>query len=136
MTCPDCSATTTTVAVPASLREHAPADATAVSVCSRCLRVDPGADGADQRPGDGDDPDLSTVSDAFPRDAEAAAALVLLVGRLDSLATNRETIAALVDRLERAGVDPFLALDRLADDPALSPAVDLAGRRRQLEQLL
>ena len=34
------------------------------------------------------------------------------------------------------GADPLLALDRLSRDPDIEPEVDLAGRRKQVAQLL
>ena len=59
-----------------------------------------------------------------------------MVGLLDSLATHRAEITDLFDAVERAGTDPFLAVDRLANDPGIDAAVDLRRRRHQLEQLL
>jgi hypothetical protein len=61
-----------------------------------------------------EDPDLTTVSDAFPGNAEAAVPLAILVGLLDSLATHRAEITELLGAVERAGTDPFLAVDRRA----------------------
>jgi len=49
---------------------------------------------------------------------------------------HRAEIMALYEEVERAGVDPLLVLDRLARDPDVRTDIDLAGRRRQLEQLL
>ncbi len=63
-------------------------------------------------------------------------ALVLLVQQLDSLALNRAEIESLVDDIEIHGVDLFLTLDRLLDDPTVEPYLDLARRRDQLEVLL
>jgi hypothetical protein len=83
-----------------------------------------------------DAPDLTRVSDAFPDNPDAAVPLALLVGLLDSLALYREEIATLLAAVERAGTDPLLALDRLAADEGIETELDLAGRRRQLEQLL
>jgi hypothetical protein len=62
--------------------------------------------------------------------------MALVVGLLESLALNRPQIEGLLERVERAGNDPMLILERLADDPDLNPAMDLRGRRRQLEQLI
>jgi hypothetical protein len=62
--------------------------------------------------------------------------MALVVGLLANLALYRSEISDLLERVERAGTDPLLVLDRLARDPDLEPAVDLTGRRRQLEQLL
>lgn len=128
MECPDCGAPVVRFSVPEHLREHVPGGEPAAAICTRCLALRP-ADGADP------DPDFGAVSDAFPA-GEAAAPLALLVGLLDSLALHRAAIEALLARVERAGVDPLLAIDRLAADPGLDPAVDLDGRRRQLERLL
>lgn len=129
MSCPDCDAEQVRLSVPAELREHAPEEAPAVAVCTRCLRIDPA---------DADDPagvDPRGISDALPADGTAAVALLLAVDRLSSLARNRAAIEALVARAERAGADPRLALERLADDPALDPRVDVERRLRQFDQL-
>ncbi|HKL29551.1 MAG TPA: DUF6276 family protein [Natrialbaceae archaeon] len=130
MDCSNCRAPIVAVAVPEDLREFAPANASAVGICTNCLslqRVD--ADAADL------DPDLGAVSDAFP-EGEAAVPMVLLVGLMDSIALYREEIQALVERVEAAGTDPMLVLDRLSDDAGVDPAFDMRRRRRQLEQLL
>lgn len=130
MDCSNCRAPVVPVAVPEDLREFAPAGASAVGICTRCLslqRVDESA--ADP------DPDLGAVSDAFP-EGEAAVPTVLLVGLVDSIALYREEIQALVERVEAAGTDPMLVLDRLGDDGSVDPAFDVRRRRRQLEQLL
>jgi hypothetical protein len=62
--------------------------------------------------------------------------MALLVGLLSNLALYRSEISALLERVEREGTDPLLVLDRLAHDPDVQTDLDLAGRRRQLEQLL
>jgi len=126
MPCPLCDDRTVTVGVPASLREHAPADA--LSVCTSCLTVTD-ADEAST------DADFDALSEHLP-EGTAGVATLLLVDRLASLATNRESIEALVAVLEAEGVDPLLVLDRLADDPTVEPSIDLSRRRRQLEQLV
>ena len=128
MDCPDCGAPTVAFPVPPDLREHAPGDGSAAAICTDCLGVHP-ATAPD------DDPAFDEVSGAFPT-GPAAVPTALLVGLLPSLAVNREAIGTLVERVERAGADPFLVVDRLAADPDLSPAVDLDRRRHQLEQLL
>lgn len=130
MTCPDCGGETVAFAVPSDLREHLPGDDPGAAVCARCLALRPEPDPPAA------DPDFTGISDAFPSNAEAAVPLVLLVGLVDSLARYRTEIAALLERTERAGTDPFLVLDRLADDPDLDPQADLRRRRHQLEQLL
>lgn len=130
MKCSNCRAPVVGVAVPEDLRAFAPADASAVGICTNCLslqRVDEEAVDPD--------PDIGAVSDAFP-EGEAAAPTVLLVGLMDSIALYREEIQALVERIEAAGTDPMLVLDRLSDDGTVDPAFDVRRRRRQLEQLL
>lgn len=130
MDCSNCRAPIVAVAVPEDLREFAPANASAVGICTSCLslqRIDAAAAEAD--------PDLGAVSDAIP-DGEAAVPTVLLVGLLDSIALYREEIRELVERVEAAGTDPMLVLDRLIDDGGVDPAFDVGRRRRQLEQLL
>lgn len=129
MDCPECGKDTVAVAVPTDLTEYLPDDRPAVAVCTRCLHVSPAED-ADDRP------DFTAVSDAVPRDSEAATALVLVLALLDSPALYRTELGTLIERIERAGVDPLLVLDRLAADPAIEPHLDLDRRRRQLEQLL
>lgn len=128
MDCHDCGEPTVRGRVPGAYREYAPEDAAVIAVCTNCLTVVP-ADEAEESP------DWAAVSDALPRDDRAVPAL-LLVGLLDSLATNRAAIEALVGALERDGVDAFATIDRLAADGGLDPATDLDRRRHQLEQLL
>ncbi|WP_135821536.1 DUF6276 family protein [Halostella litorea] len=129
MDCPDCGASTVSFAVPDDLREYAPGDGDAAAICTDCLRVHPAAapDGT---------PAFDAVSDAFPSSPSAAVPVALFLGLLPSLALNRAAITELVGRVEAAGADPLLLCDRLAADPALSPAVALERRRHQLEQLL
>ena len=126
MPCPEHPAAGVTVAVPVSLRSYAPDQAATVTQCTRCLRVTPG----------GDNPDTpQAISTAYP-DVEAGVGAVLLVGLLESLASNRDRIETLLDHLEDAGVDVFLVIDRLAADEQLDPYLDLSRRRHQLEQLV
>lgn len=129
MHCPDCGADAVAFAVPADLREYLPEGTEGAALCAECLRVHP----ADEPDGA---PDFAAVSDAFPTSEDAAVPMALLVGLLSSLALYREEISALVARVEAAGADPLLVVDRLATDPTLSPAADLERRRHQLEQLL
>ncbi|NHN46722.1 hypothetical protein G9464_03810 [Halostella sp. JP-L12] len=128
MDCPDCGAPTVAFSVSPDLRECAPGDGPAAAICTDCLAVLPAAEPAD-------DPAFDDVSGAFPS-GPAAVPTALLVGLLSSLAVNRDAIERLVGRVEAAGADPLLVVDRLAADPDLSPAVDLDRRRHQLEQLL
>ncbi|WP_254765907.1 DUF6276 family protein [Salinilacihabitans rarus] len=129
MACPACDAATVPFSVPEEYREHAPENAAAAAICTRCLTV-VAADDADT------DPDFSRVSDAFPARPDRAVPLALALGLCSSLATNRRGIEALLDAVERAGADPLLAIDRLLADPSVDPAIDLDRRRHQLEQLL
>ncbi|ELZ58599.1 MULTISPECIES: DUF6276 family protein [Halorubrum] len=125
MPCPHCESAVVAFAVPAALREHAPADAAAI--CTRRLRVVP----ASEAGVDGDptaDPDLSAVDPAFPS-GEAGIALALCCGKLESFALNRESIEALIGHAERAGADVFAFLGRL---DAADAAFDLDRRRAAL----
>lgn len=129
MDCPACGAPTVAFAVPADLREYLPGEDAGAALCTSCLRLHPVGDPP------ADPPAFSRVGDAFP-EGEAAVPMALLVGLLDSLAQYRAEITALLERVERAGTDPFLVVDRLADDPSVDAAADLRRRRHQLEQLL
>jgi hypothetical protein len=121
------------LSVPADIREFAPGDGSAVAYCPRCLRTYP----VDGRGDDsaGSDSSLDPKPDGIP-DGDGGAALLLAIGLLDSLATNRRAIQSLVERAEASGADVFLALDRLAADESVDAHVDLARRRRQLETML
>lgn len=131
MICSECGGERLPFAVPEPLRQYLRGDSPYVALCTRCLTLDPVEDAP------ADLPDFTTVSDAFPADREAAAALALAVGLLaDSLALHRSEIESLLERVERAGTDPLLAIDRLAGDPGLDPAFDWDRRQPQLEQLL
>jgi hypothetical protein len=130
MDCPDCGGETVSVPLSEDLRGLVPGEEPGVALCTRCLGISPDPD-----PGDGV-PDLQRVSQSFPSNPDAAVPVALAVGLLEHLALYRSEVADLLARAERAGSDPLLVLDRLAADPDLDPAVDLAGRRRQLEQLL
>ena len=129
MPCPHCDADVVGFAVPAALREHAPADAAAI--CTRCLRVAP-ADEAGLAGDVSDDPDLSRVDPAFTS-GEAGIALALCCGKLESFAPNRESVEALIDHAERAGADVFAFLGRL---DAADAAFDLDRRRAALIDFL
>ncbi|EMA33219.1 DUF6276 family protein [Halobiforma nitratireducens] len=133
MTCSACGDTTVPVSVPEEYREHAPAESARVSCCTNCLRVAPNEEAEAD---DGEEPDFSRISDAFPTASSRAVPLVLAMHLCSSLATNKRAIESLLREVERAGTDPLLTIDRLAADPELEPAIDLDRRRHQLEQLL
>ncbi|GAB7093810.1 hypothetical protein JCM30237_09620 [Halolamina litorea] len=130
MACPACGGSVVAFRVPASLREHAPADETAI--CSVCLRTMPaseieaGADAADP-----DEVDFSGIDDSFPS-GRAGVAFALLLGKLDSLALERQSIEELCEAAERAGTDVRLALERLALAEGLEPQFDIERRTSQL----
>lgn len=130
MDCQSCGADTVDFAVPAAFAEHVPGSESAVGLCTCCLAMQP-AEG--DPPGE---PDFTRVSDAFPTDPDGAVAFALLVGLIENLALYRAEITDLLEAVETSGTDPLLALDRLATDPSIETDLDLAGRRRQLEQLL
>jgi hypothetical protein len=130
MDCPDCGAETIAFPVAADLRDALPGDEPGAALCTQCLALHPVTDPPAEIP------DFQRVSDAFPRDPDAAVPVAILVGLLENLALYRTEIADLLARAERAGVDPLLVLDRLADDEDVRTDRDLRGRRRQLEQLL
>ncbi len=132
MDCIECEGETTAFVVPEELREFLPENAGAAAICTVCLTLQPPAPEETRH----DDPDFTAVSEAFPADAEAAVPMAIAVGLLESLALNRTKIEHLLEHVESAGHDPLLVLDRLAEDAALDPAMDLAGRRHQLEQLM
>ena len=129
MDCPECGAEPVAFAVPESLRACVPGSETAVSLCPDCLGLQPTTDPPA-------DPAFERVHPAFPTDPGAAVPMALLLGLLDELALYRSELSTLLERVERAGVDPLLVLSRLATDPELDPVVDLETRRHQLEQLL
>lgn len=129
-TCSTCRAESIGFTVPEQLATHAPAGMSYAAACRVCLTVDP----LDELPGDGGD--LGNISEALPADQDHAAAVMLIVGLLESLALNRQHIEAIVDYLEAEGVDALLVLHRLADDTSLRPALDIDRRVYQLEQLL
>jgi len=128
--CAVCDRPLVRVDVPSNIREYAPGNAATLGSCPRCLRTYPVSDddGTDSgRAGD--------LPDPIP-DGEGGVALLLALGLLDSLATNRATIQSLVEHAEASGADVFLTLDRLAADESVEAHVDLERRRRQLVSLL
>ncbi|MFB6093204.1 MAG: DUF6276 family protein [Haloquadratum sp.] len=129
--CPACERPLCRLDVPPALREFAPSESPVVGSCPRCLRTY-----ALEETGPAEDQcGRADLPDGIP-DGEGGVALALAVGLLDSLATNRAAIQALVEHAERSGVDVFLALDRLTDDESLEPHASLARRRQQLASLL
>lgn len=130
MDCPECGTETISFPVEPSLHEYLPGEDSGAAICPRCLTLQPVADPPAEIP------DFTGISDAFPSNDDAAVPMALMLGLLSSLATYRQEISALLERVERAGVDPLLVVDRLAEDPTVESKTDLAGRRRQLEQLL
>jgi len=126
MPCADCDGETVTFAVSPSVRDAVGTEV--VSLCTRCLAMEEGKEPDEE-------PAFALVGEAFPSETEAAVPMALLVGLLDSLALHRAEITTLYEEVEGAGVDPLLVLDRLASDPGVRTEIDLAGRRRQLEQL-
>ena len=129
MDCPDCGSEVVAFAVPDDFREFVPGTETEVALCTHCLALHP-APTADTD----SKTDFAAVSSDFPSN-EAAIPMALAVELLDSLAVYRSEVEALLERVERAGADPLLVLDRLAADPDLDPQVDLDRRRRQLESV-
>ena len=128
MDCPDCDRPTVVFRVPGELREHAPGGRHA-AICPDCLRLDP-VTGATP------DLDFGPILDSFP-EGEAGRAMALGVGLLvDSLALNRDAIAACFAYAADRGVDPWLVVERLAAAGSVQPDADLDRARTQLEQLL
>lgn len=130
MDCPDCGTEVVVFAVPPDLREVAP-EREAAAICPRCLAL-VGADPADVPP----DPEFSRIVESFP-DGEAGAVMSIAVGLLvESLALNRRTVADLLERVQEAGVDPWLLLERIDASPTVQADADVGRARDQLEQLL
>lgn len=129
MDCTECGGERLPIAVPPDLRHQLPDDSELVTVCAHCLDLRPTENLTTELT------DFATISDALPDDREVAAAMVVATALLSSLARNRQRIDALLERVEAAGVDPLLVLDRLAADPGVEPNFDIERRRRQLLQL-
>jgi hypothetical protein len=131
MECPSCRTEMVRFPVPTELRQHLPEDSPGAAICPSCLVLEPDADPP------AEPPDFSVaVADPFPDEPEAGIAMAVSIGLLTSLALYRSDIDALFERVEAAGTDPLLALDRLATAGSIDSHVDLQGRRQQLEQLL
>lgn len=129
--CQSCGGETVIRPVPTACRELLSGDPATIRVCERCLSVDPVSATPVTR-----DWDPRTVSDALPSDPAGAVAMAMLVTLLDSLALHRSAVTTLTAALETEwGVDPLLALDRIAADSAIDPGVDLTRRRHQVAQL-
>lgn len=127
MNCPACNGTVETFDVPEDLREHLPEPVPYAGLCTRCLRLHPTETGGE--------PTFADL-ESFPDSPEASVPMAIGIGRLDSLALNRSSIEALFERVEAAGADPLLILDRLAVSGSVQPAIDIGKRRHQLEQLM
>jgi Family of unknown function (DUF6276) len=130
MDCATCGDETLLVSAP-DLGAYLPGEPGTIAVCRTCLSVVP----AEAEPVD-DPADVTALSTGLPDDPDTALALALLVTLCESLALYRSEIEELVERIERAGVDPLSALDHLENDPALDLALDVERRRHQLVQLL
>jgi len=125
--CERCEIERGTISVPDELSEYA--SKPAISYCPRCLAVE-SVDAVDDS-----DVSLSAIHPRFPSGTNGVG-LLLLLGKLESLALNRATIESLCDYLESNGLDLFLTLDRLIDDPEIAPEIDLDRRGTQLEGVL
>ncbi len=126
--CPRCDGERVTLLVADSLTQYV--ESPAIVCCERCLFAEP------ESPADAaSNPPVARITDRFPS-GDGAVALVLLLQQLDSLALNRTEIESLADDIEAHGVDLFLTLNRLLNDPTVEPYLDLARRRDQLEALL
>ncbi|WP_276299422.1 DUF6276 family protein [Halorussus lipolyticus] len=133
MPCPECTSEQVAFRVPAELQEYLPEETETAAICTVCLALVLGDASVAESPPES--PDFDRISDAFPG-GDAGVAMALAVGLLDSLALYRSELAGLLERVERAGTDPLLVLDRLDADPELEPHFDVDRRRTQAEQLL
>lgn len=132
MGCSACGGAVLSVPVPDDLRGYLPGDPETATVCRSCLLVEP----FDDEPAEDAIRAVAEFSTALPDDPHTAFALATMVTLCDSLALYRNELESLVSRIERSGIDPVLALDRLAADPDLDLLVDAERRRDQLVQLL
>lgn len=131
MHCPRCDGDLVGFAVPEDLRDRAESDQ--MTVCTRCLRTAP-ADEVGVDPDavqSADDADFSAVHADFPA-GRGGVTFALGLGKLGSLALERAAIESLFEAAERAGVDVWLTLDRLAVAGALDPHFDVERRTDQL----
>ncbi|WP_353634683.1 DUF6276 family protein [Halobacterium sp. NMX12-1] len=129
MSCSNCGGDELSFRVPDAVSDYLPDDRPAAALCTNCLRVSP----ADDAPAEY--PEFARVSDAFPT-GESGAVVACLLALLDRLVVHRGDAERVATEAERRGVDVLLVLDRLAADDGLDPHLDLAKRRRQLEQLI
>jgi hypothetical protein len=130
VSCSECGSDTIAAPVHSDLRRYLPDDRAGVVLCTRCLHVDP----VDDPPAE--IPNFQRVSTAFPADPELALPVVLILALLDSLALYRSELDEMAEIAEIRGVDTLLVLNRIADDPAIDPGIDLERRQQQLAQLL
>lgn len=126
----DCDVDRIVFSVPPSLHEAAPEGAAFVSICPRCLDLEPAAPDAAEA-----DPDFTRIVGEFPT-GTAGAAMAIAVGLLvESVAMNREAVGTCFDHVADAGDDPWIVIERLAIAPGVTPDADLGRIRRQLDQL-
>lgn len=146
--CPACDTAFVTFGVPENLREYVPEESATAGICPECLTVtatdsdgtadsDRTADStADSNDSTADsNPDFSRILDTFP-DGEAGVALALLIGKLPSLAVEKDAVSALRDRAEAGGADVVLTLDRLVGATEVDPHFSLERKLVQMEQLV
>jgi len=130
MDCPECGATTIAFPLEADLASYLPGDESGAALCTRCLSLHPVGNPPAAVPS------FDAMADAYPSDPDAGVPMALVLGLLSSLALYRDELSGLLTRVERAGTDPLLVIDRLDADPSIDSAVDLGRRRRQLEALI
>lgn len=131
MTCRNCDGPLVRFAVPATIRAHAPDEASHAAICATCLDVTGLEDATTTEPA------FDRIDDSFPT-GEGGAAFALLVGTLPSVTLEKQSALALRSFAERQGVDVHLTFDRLiaaSDRGGLDPAFDFARRVRQFESL-
>lgn len=139
--CPACDTQLVTIAVPEDFQEFAPDESATAGICPECLTVTAtdgdsvaGGDSTTDRTADSD-PYFGRIVDTFP-DGEAGVALALLIGKLPSLAVEKDAVSALRDRAEAAGADVVLTLDRLVGATNVDPHFSLERKVVQMEQLV
>jgi len=130
MECADCGSRTVGFPLTDDFSGYLPGDEPGAALCANCLALHPVRDPPAEAQ------DFDALGDGFPGDPAAGVPMALVLGLLSSLALYREEVSELLERVERAGTDPLLVIDRLAADPDVDSAVDLHRRRNQLEDLL